>query len=173
MYRTRVVGFLFLAFLTSCNDGGIYRGDSAPQVATNPSKTAPSPTPQPTRAPRKYDAALEKQIKEIANEAEGTVGVAAEMLETGQYVALEPRGKFPTQSVYKLPIAMAVFKKIDEGQAKLDQEVVISPSDFVRVGFHSPIRNLNPDGTILPLSEILRASISESDGTASDILLGI
>jgi beta-lactamase class A len=30
---------------------------------------------------------------------------------------------------------------------------------------------VNPGGTVLPLNEILRYSISESDGTASDVLL--
>ena len=95
------------------------------------------------------------------------------MLETGQFISIEPKTKFPMQSVYKLPIAMTVLKQIDDGQTKLDQAVVVSPKDFVRVGFHSPIRNLNPAGTVLPLSELLRSSVSESDGTASDVLLGI
>jgi beta-lactamase class A len=134
-------------------------------------RPTPSPTPRPTQAPRKRDAALEKAIIEISKDAEGTVGVAAEMLETGQFVSVEQATRFPMQSVYKLPIAMTVLKQIDDGQTKLDQPVVVSPKDFVRVGFHSPIRNLNPAGTVLPVSELLRASVSESDGTASDVLL--
>jgi beta-lactamase class A len=77
------------------------------------------------------------------------------------------------QSVYKLPIAMAVLKLIDEGKVQIDQEVSITPDDFVRQGFHSPIRNVNPQGTVMNVYGIMRYSISESDGTASDVLLDL
>jgi beta-lactamase class A len=66
---------------------------------------------------------------------------------------------------------MAVLKRIDAKELRVDQEIIIEKSDFVRVGFHSPIRNENPGGAVLPVGELLRASISESDGTASDVLL--
>ncbi|MEP6704791.1 MAG: class A beta-lactamase, partial [Acidobacteriota bacterium] len=86
---------------------------------------------------------------------------------------LDRSGHYPMQSVYKLPIAMAVMKMVDEGKVRIDQDISITPEDFVRQGFHSPIRNTNPQGTVLPLGEILRFSISESDGTASDVLLDL
>ena len=68
---------------------------------------------------------------------------------------------------------MAVMKMIDDGRVRIDQDVTITPDDFVRRGFHSPIRNVNPSGTVMSLSEIIRYSISESDGTASDVLLDL
>jgi beta-lactamase class A len=77
------------------------------------------------------------------------------------------------QSVYKLPIAMAVLKMIDNGKVRIDQEVSITPDDFVRVGFYSPIRSNNPNGVVMQVGEILRRSVSESDGTASDVLLDL
>jgi beta-lactamase class A len=77
------------------------------------------------------------------------------------------------QSVYKLPIAMAVLKLMDEGKVKIDQEVNITPDDYVRQGFHSPIRNMNPQGVVMNVFGIMRYSISESDGTASDVLLDL
>lgn len=77
------------------------------------------------------------------------------------------------QSVYKLPIAMAVLKMVDEGKVRIGQEVNITPDDFVRQGFHSPIRNANPQGTVMNVYAIMRYSISESDGTASDVLLDL
>jgi beta-lactamase class A len=75
------------------------------------------------------------------------------------------------QSVYKLPIAMAVMRKVEAGRAKLDQSVRVEKSDFVRRGMHSPIRDRNPNGAELSVGELLRFSVSESDGTASDVLL--
>jgi len=45
--------------------------------------------------------------------AKGRVGVAAEVLETGASVSLNPQEHFPMQSVYKLPIGMAVLAQVD------------------------------------------------------------
>ena len=36
---------------------------------------------------------------------------------------------------------------------------------------HSPIRLRHPNGTSLTVEELLRFAISESDGTASDVLM--
>ena len=47
----------------------------------------------------------------------------------------------------------------------------VTKSDFVRQGQHSPVRDKHPKGVELSVSELLRFSISESDGTASDVLM--
>jgi beta-lactamase class A len=75
------------------------------------------------------------------------------------------------QSVYKLPIGMAVLAQVDNGKLNLDQQVRVEKSDFVRSGQRSPIRDKNPKGVELSLRELLRYAVSESDGTASDVLL--
>lgn len=77
------------------------------------------------------------------------------------------------QSVYKFPIAMTVLHQVDAGKVKLDELLVIEKSDFVRKGMHSPIRDKNPNGTQAKVSELLRLAVSESDGTASDVLLDL
>ncbi|MCA1590787.1 MAG: serine hydrolase, partial [Acidobacteria bacterium] len=99
-----------------------------------------APTPTPTIAPliEKRDVELEAEIQEIALDAQGMVGVGAVLLETGESAWLNKDGKFPSQSVYKLPIAMAAMKLIDDRKARLDQEIAITPDDFVRWGYHSP-----------------------------------
>lgn len=136
-----------------------------------PLQPVPEVSPSPTPAPERIDHELETQLREIVSEVDATVGVGASLIETGDAAYLERRGQFPMMSVYKLPIAMAVLQRVDQGRYSLEQEVAITPDDFVRPGFHSPIRNVNPGGTVMPLNEILRYSISESDGTASDVLL--
>ena len=136
-----------------------------------PAAPVPAVEATPTPAPERIDGELEGQIREIVSEIDGTVGVGAVLLEKGDAVYLERHAQFPMMSVYKLPIAMAVLQLVDRGRYKLEQEVIITPEDFVRPGFHSPIRNVNPGGTVMPLNEILRYSISESDGTANDVLL--
>lgn len=126
---------------------------------------------QPAKTAERQNNELQKQIEQIAAAAKGRVGVRAVLLETGESVGLEPGGQFPMQSVYKLPIAMAVLRQIEAGKIKLDQKVRVEKSDFVRKGMRSPLRDENPDGAKLTVSELLRLAVSESDGTASDVLL--
>src|SRR5712671_1882742 len=74
---------------------------------------------------------LQNQLVQIASEARGKVGIAAMVLETGDTVSLNPRGHFPMQSVYKLPIGMAVMKQVDGGKVKLDQRVQVTTDNYV------------------------------------------
>jgi beta-lactamase class A len=77
------------------------------------------------------------------------------------------------QSVYKLPISMAVLKLVDDGKIKLDQKVPITKQDFIGRNAHSPIRDKYRNGIELSVSDLLRFAISESDGTASDVLMSL
>jgi len=139
---------------------------------TRPAQPTPSPSPA-LHPPEKIDAELERTIAEIARAADGKVGVGALMLETGDAAFFDRTGHFAMQSVYKLPIAMAVAQLVDTGRYRLNSDIIIQPSDYVRRGYHSPIRNLNPHGTIMRLDDIMRYSLSESDGSANDVLLNL
>lgn len=114
---------------------------------------------------------LQTQLTQIASAAKGRVGMAAVVLETGETVSLNPHDHFPMQSVYKLPISIAVMKQVDAGKIKLEQRVRVTKDDFGSRGQHSPIRDNNPNGVELSVGELLRYAISESDGTASDVLM--
>jgi beta-lactamase class A len=114
---------------------------------------------------------LENQINEIAETAKGHVGVFAVLIETNESVSLNPKEHFPMQSVYKLPICMAVLQQVDAGKLKLDQKVRVGKSDFIGPNAHSPVRDRFPDGVELTVSELIRFAIAESDGTASDVLM--
>jgi beta-lactamase class A len=114
---------------------------------------------------------FQTQLDQIASAAKGRVGVAAVVLETGETVSLNPRDHFPMQSVYKLPISMAVTKQVDAGKIDLEQRVRVTKDDFGSRGQHSPIRDKNPNGVEMSVRELLRYAISESDGTASDVLM--
>jgi beta-lactamase class A len=147
---------------------------SACSIGANVWKENPTNTPTSSQAAIKngaQDQDLQNQLAQIASAAKGKVGVAAVVLETGETVSLNPHDHFPLQSVYKLPIGMAVVKQVDAGKIKLDQKVTVTKSDFVRRGQNSPIRDKYPNGTELTVSELLRYAISESDGTASDVLM--
>lgn len=98
-------------------------------------------------------------------------GQQPEVLGTARRVAYRGGERFPMQSVYKAPIAMAVLDRVDRGVLRLNEKVMVAKSDMVPSGLHSPIRDRYPGGIELTLSELVRLAVSESDGTASDVLL--
>lgn len=116
-------------------------------------------------------ARLRAEMADIARVTRGPVGAAVVVVEGGRIVALHGGQRFPMQSVYKLPIAMAVLHQADRGTLRLDQRVKIGPGDLVPPSRGSQIRDKYPNGTEMTVSELLGSMMSVSDGTASDVLL--
>lgn len=114
---------------------------------------------------------LRRQLGLISRAARGRVGAAVMLLETGETVAIEGSARFPMQSVYKLPIGMAVLHRVDERALSLDEKVRVEVADFVPATMYSPVRDKFPKGVELSVRELLRYTLIESDGTASDVLL--
>ena len=144
-------------------------------TATTPPK---SPAANATSSPAAstndtHQPDLDQSFARIAAEARGRVGIAARVLETGEEASLSTGERFPMQSVYKLPIAMAILRRVDAGELKLDQMVEVKKSDYVRQGQQSPVRDKYPNGTQLTIAELLRYTIAESDGSTSDVLLNL
>jgi beta-lactamase class A len=108
---------------------------------------------------------LSKQINEIARSSQGRVGAAVLLLESDKFVEF---------NVYKLPIAMAVLDRVDSGSLNLEQKVKVEKSELVPAKLRSPLRDKYPHGDVeLSLRELLHYNVSESDGTACDVLLRI
>ena len=66
----------------------------------------------------------------IAAATRGPVGAAVVVVEGGQVVALHGERAFPMQSVYKLPIGMAVLHQVDLGRLHLNQQVRITKAEL-------------------------------------------
>ena len=115
---------------------------------------------------------LTDQFAEIAKSSGGPTGVFAQVIESGDGAGLNETERFPMQSVYKLPIAMAILDQVERKALTLDQKITLSAGDMVPSAVHSPIRDSHPNGGIdLSVRELIRAAIVESDGSASDVLL--
>ena len=114
---------------------------------------------------------LTNQFQKIAGNAKGRVGVAVKIIESNETADLHGDEHFPMHSVYKLPISMAVLQRVDRGELKLDQKVKVEPGDFVRKGMYSPVRDKYPNGAELTIAELIRYTMCESDGSASDVLM--
>src|SRR5687768_4190638 len=130
LMRTKISMMLLLAklslsllFLVVSFSACTHKTDIPLEFPTPP----PAPLATPLQKPAlKPDTELEKQIAKIAEEAKGKVGAAAVVLETGEAAMLNADGHFPMQSVYKLPIAMAVMEQVRLGQLELDEIVGVT-----------------------------------------------
>ncbi len=113
-----------------------------------------------------------QRIEGLARPARGRVGVGIELLETHERYGVLGDERFPMQSVYKLPIGMAVLRAVDEGRLSLEQNVRVTRDDLVPEPLASPIREEHPGGEVdLTVDALLRLMLVRSDGTASDVLL--
>ena len=142
------------------------------------SKVSPAVSQRPLESPSPAPSIgstteLRRQMEEITRVTNGPVGAAVALIEEGDVVAMNGAQRFPMQSVYKLPIGMAVLHQVDQGTLKLEQKVTVKPSEYVGSGQVSPLRDHNPRGVELSLGELLRYAVTESDGTASDVLLRV
>ena len=114
----------------------------------------------------------QEQIETIASQINAQVGVSALLLETGDTVNYHSDQKYPMQSTYKFPIAMAVLHQVELGKLSLNKKIYVKPSDIVPTGV-SPIRTHYPKGVSLTIMQLLHYNVSESDGTACDVLLNV
>jgi beta-lactamase class A len=132
---------------------------------SNRENTSNSQTTPPSEIIRNE---LRDRIEKISYAAQGYVGVTATVLETGESVSYNSDRRFPMQSVYKFPIAMAVLAQVDRGTLKLDQKIRVEKSDIVR---GSLVLDEKSQGMEFSLAELLKYMVSESDNTACDVLL--
>lgn len=152
---------IFIFSVSACSSSKVAQNTNSPANQTNSQKATPTP---------KQNDELKKRIEQAAASAKGRVGAGVMLLETGESIYSNQNEQFPMQSVYKLPIAMAAMRQIDNGNLKLEQKIRVEKEDFVRKGMASPLRDKNPNGTEVSVAELVRLSVSESDGTASDVL---
>lgn len=108
-------------------------------------------------------------IEQIVKSSAATVGVAISGLEDDFSLTVNNDKRFPMQSVYKFPLALAVLGQVDKGKLSLDQKIPVTKSDLLPNTW-SPLRDVYPNGGDIPLSELLRYTVSQSDNNGCDIL---
>lgn len=111
-----------------------------------------------------------RQITKIIQSSKAKVGISVLGLEDRDTLAFDGRGHYPMQSVYKFPLAVAVLHEVDRGNLSLDMKIRIRKKDLLPETW-SPLRDKYPQGDVdIPLSEILRYTVSMSDNNGCDIL---
>lgn len=111
-------------------------------------------------------------IKARLDGVDARVGVAV-IAPDGEMAVLNNQHRFPLMSVMKLHQAVAVLDSVGRsGLLSLDTPVRIT-ADMLLKDTWSPMRDSFPDGTVMPLAEVLRYSLQHSDNNACDILFDL
>jgi beta-lactamase class A len=114
---------------------------------------------------------LNQLITEAISNKKALVGVSIYNFDTQKWYGQNENNHFPLQSVFKFHIALAIFDEIEKGKLNLPQKIYISKKEM-QTNLYSPLKDKYPQGNIyLPLHEILKATVSESDNVGCDALL--
>ena len=115
---------------------------------------------------------LQQKLATIASSADATVSVACALPGTTLDCDLHPDGHPPMQSVFKLPLGLAMLHQVEQGKFTLDQPIRFLPSDRIQPGSYSPLQDKYPNANVdIPLRELIRLSVYLSDNAAADTLL--
>ena len=159
------IGVLILALAWSGAVACIRRGE---HTTTSVWVYSSSPEQSQTRA-RNADLELTERLRALCNGVDGEKGVAVIHVESGQSAEMAGDEKLPLFSVFKLPLAVAVLKRVEQGRLTLDRKVNVTPADV------APGSQFNADLWQRPaektVGELLEYSIVRSDNTSSDKLL--
>lgn len=116
-------------------------------------------------------AAWDKMTSDLDNLSArypGRVSIFLRDLSTGRTWSHNPDDLYPAASLIKVPILIAAFYKMKDGQLSLDEKLAITRRN--RVGGSGSLK-WRPDGTKLKVRDLLLHMINESDNTATRMIL--
>ncbi len=111
---------------------------------------------------------LQAQLNAIVAEHHGKVALFAENLKTGETVQLDPDQVVPTASVIKLTILLEAMDQVRNGQASLDEKIVLKKDDQVE---GSGMLEFMDIPLTLTLKDALTLMIVVSDNTATNLMI--
>ena len=133
----------------------------------------PIVTPPPASpSPLSERAAISQGLDEANAKAKsigGTLGAVVIDLQTGSEADLNADEPFPMQSVQKLPIAVFMYRAIDDGRFKANQLITVTHADLVP--YVSPVADAFATRTSYSISELLALMLEQSDNSAANVLL--
>jgi beta-lactamase class A len=113
---------------------------------------------------------LRTKVQHVINAHTSNVGFSLLNLENGDTLTFNGSKRLPMQSVYKFHLALAVLHQVDLKKLRLNQKVLLKKTDL-KEDTWSPLRDKYPNGGVaVTLSEILQATVGQSDNNGCDIL---
>ncbi|HEX6308042.1 MAG TPA: serine hydrolase [Longimicrobiales bacterium] len=113
-------------------------------------------------------AALRRALERVVAMHDGVTGISLRNLATAESLSMRGAEKFPSASLIKVPILVALLDQVQQGRMRLDELSTMITRD--RVGGSGVIRHLRP-GTALSLEDLAWLMITLSDNTATNLLL--
>lgn len=112
---------------------------------------------------------LRDDIGQIIKDKQATVGVAL-IVDGKDTLTINNDIHYPTQSVYKFHLALAVLDYLDSKALTLDHKLFIKKNDLIP-DTYSPLRDDYPEGEMyLTIADVIRYTVSKSDNNGCDIL---
>lgn len=118
-------------------------------------------------------AALQSALQKLADDARpGHFGIIVVELDTGATAKVNDDRSYMLMSAFKAPVAAAILHQVDEGKLKLDRKVHLTPADVVPGSAVPSVGTRIAKGAAdVSVSELLTASVTQSDNTAVDALI--
>jgi beta-lactamase class A len=113
------------------------------------------------------DPRVQDRLGELERTHNAIIGVHCVDFDTGRNINYRDAELFALCSTFKTYAAASVLQKEQWGQLRLDDEVQIDPAALVA---NSPVTQVHA-GATLPLAELCRAALQQSDNTAGNLLL--
>jgi len=107
---------------------------------------------------------LEGEIAEY--NATGNVGIFIQDAKTGSWLGINERERFTPASLLKVPVMMAILKKVDAGEIRLDDKVTILEEDADP--YYGQV--YQEVGNQMKIIELLEQMVTYSDNTAKNAL---
>ncbi|WP_218082348.1 serine hydrolase [Anthocerotibacter panamensis] len=111
---------------------------------------------------------LTQRLTTLANQPRLRAGIFALDLKGGSYVAVADDQSYPAASTIKLPILLALLQDLDRGLVRWDELLTITPQ--LKTSGSGILKN-RPLGTQLRVWEVASLMITESDNTATHMLI--
>jgi len=110
-----------------------------------------------------------EEIERIVKSIDGFVGASAQHLQSGTRIAFNSTDPMPMASTFKVAVAGTVLAQVDAGTLTLNQLLAVDPdlvveSDGIAKDFPHP-------GVLLSVQNLLESMLTQSDNTATDVLV--
>lgn len=111
---------------------------------------------------------LQKEIARLDDRSAGTLGVYVKELEGGRELKYRSDRPWYLSSTTKVPVAIALLRKVEAGKISLTQSLTLRESDFVDGS--GEVLSKKP-GASLSVGYLLEKMLVQSDSTAADMLI--
>nr|WP_090709402.1 MULTISPECIES: class A beta-lactamase [unclassified Beijerinckia] len=115
-----------------------------------------------------WSSKLDAAFRQIERDSGGRLGVFVLDTQSGLHAGCRQNERFPMCSTFKLVLAAAVLKRVDQGKETLDRRIHIAATDIIS---NSPATEKHVGDTGMTLAELCEATTTLSDNAAANLIL--